>query len=163
MPIKLFAAALLAFGLTACGQEQGGSARDPVPAEAEQDPAITDVWARPASLDGVTAAYFTVVGQEGGDRLLMASSDVARSVELHTHAEVDGTMQMRPISGVDVDGGEMVRFEPGGLHVMLIGLNRTLEEGDTFDLALRFEDVGDLTVRAEVRRTPPDQHDETGG
>ncbi|HEX9710104.1 MAG TPA: copper chaperone PCu(A)C [Candidatus Thermoplasmatota archaeon] len=42
-------------------------------------------------------------------------------------------------------------MEPGGLHLMLLGLRRALVPGDTVTLVLRFQEAGELEVRAPVR------------
>ena len=47
--------------------------------------------------------------------------------------------------------GGQVTFEPGGLHIMLIGLQRELEAGDRFKITLQFEESGTLTVEVSVR------------
>jgi copper(I)-binding protein len=43
-----------------------------------------------------------------------------------------------------------VRIEPGGIHVMLLGLTHPLGAGTTFPLSLRFRDAGSLTVQVAV-------------
>jgi copper(I)-binding protein len=43
-----------------------------------------------------------------------------------------------------------VKFEPGGLHIMLVGLAHPLASGSDFPLTLRFEKAGELTVRVRV-------------
>ncbi len=60
-------------------------------------------------------------------------------------------MGMREVPGIDLPAGEVVALEPGGLHVMLIGLVDDLRPGDTFDLTLSFEQAGERTVSVEVR------------
>ncbi len=85
----------------------------------------------------VTAGYFTMVlGQD--DRIISVSSDVAETIELHTHEMSDGMMQMRKVEGVDVKAGVPVVFEPKGLHLMIFGVN-DVKEGDTADVTFTFE------------------------
>jgi hypothetical protein len=55
-------------------------------------------------------------------------------------------MRMRPVDAVEVPAGGEAVLEPGGLHVMLIGLKAPLEEGDSFALRLVFEDAGEVEV-----------------
>ena len=62
----------------------------------------------------------------------------------------DGKMTMRPAGVLDVPAGERVVFEPGGLHLMLMGLAAPLREGETFPLTLRFEDGAPVTVTVPV-------------
>jgi copper(I)-binding protein len=85
------------------------------------------------------------------DRLLSAATPAARVVELHTHIREGDVMRMRPVADIPVPPGETVRLQPGGLHVMLIGLTRPLERGQQIPLTLRFERGGEVTVMLEVQ------------
>lgn len=60
-------------------------------------------------------------------------------------------MGMREVGSIDVPAGSTVSLEPGGLHIMLIGLATDLQPGDTYDLTLVFEAAGERTVTVEVR------------
>src|ERR1700675_223047 len=47
--------------------------------------------------------------------------------------------------------GARVELKPGSYHLMLIGLKRALQSGQTVTLTLRFERAGALTTHAAVR------------
>ena len=49
-----------------------------------------------------------------------------------------------------------VTLEPGGYHIMLIGLTEDLTDGMTFDLTLTFEKAGDVVVPVTVQRAAPE-------
>lgn len=128
-----------------------------VPAIAEEHPAgmhIHDVYARVNGGMGKTGAVFMMIhnNTDTDDRLVGASGDVAKLVELHTHVEsADGVMQMKQIEdGVPLAAGEMHEFARGGDHVMMMGLTRDMADGDTFPLTLVFEKAGEVTVEAVV-------------
>lgn len=119
--------------------------------ENDQDLHVQDMWARPALADGNSAVYFVIEnGTSQADTLLSASSDVANAVELHMTRMEDDNMQMMPQSEVPIPSGE-TRFEPGGLHVMLIGLKQDLKPGDSFTLALDFAMAGEIPLEVTVR------------
>ena len=100
-----------------------------------------------------SAAYFTVENQGGGaDRLTGASTPVAARAELHTHTMENGVMSMRQVSHVEIPAGENVRFKPGGLHVMLIGLKQPLKAGENVPVTFTFQKAGRITVEMPVRR-----------
>jgi hypothetical protein len=61
-------------------------------------------------------------------------------------------MRMAPIDAVDVPAGGSAMLEPGGKHVMLIGLQKELATGDTFELTLNFEKSGSQTIQVEVQQ-----------
>ena len=60
-------------------------------------------------------------------------------------------MRMRELDGLDIPGFGAVELAPGGIHLMLVGLTQTLQEGDSVDLTLRFQKSGPLTVSLPVR------------
>lgn len=66
-----------------------------------------------------------------------------------------GMMMMREVDGVALPAGERVVFEPGGYHLMLIGLAAPLEVGTTFDIELEFATAAPMTVTFEVRDDAP--------
>lgn len=111
---------------------------------------VSDVWARPGLAGGNSAIYFVITNDTGGtDSLLSASSDVAGAVELHMTTMQDGNMQMEQQQEVPVEAGK-TEFQPGGLHVMLIGLNKDLNPGDTFSITLEFATAGALLLEVTV-------------
>jgi copper(I)-binding protein len=100
-----------------------------------------------------SAVFMSLENRSDQDQALVAAeSDVSEIVELHTHIEEGGMMRMRQIEKIDVPAGETVILQPGGLHVMLIGLQQALEPGQTIDLTLVFEDGSRMPVQAPVRR-----------
>lgn len=119
-----------------------------------QDILVEAPWAR-ESPPGVKngAAYLTLVNQgEETDQLIAASAPVADAVELHTHLTEGGVMKMRQVEAIEVAPGTPTVLEPGGLHLMFIGLAAPLTAGDRFPLTLSFEKAGDLTVEVPVIR-----------
>ena len=110
-----------------------------------------DVWAR-AAATGNSAAYMILRnGGEAADRLLKAESDVAEAVELHKSTMDGGMMKMAPVENVEVPAKGQAELEPGGLHVMLIGLKRELKPDEKIKLRLQFEKGGTQEVEAVVR------------
>jgi copper(I)-binding protein len=138
----LAAAALCVFGSTADAHDYSVG-----------DLKIEHPWAKP-SLKGVPngVAYMTITNTgEADDTLLAADADFSNAVELHTMSMTDGVMRMRQLeAGVPLPSGETVKLEPGGLHVMLIGLKQPLTEGQTLPLTLTFEEAGTLEVELAI-------------
>lgn len=64
-----------------------------------------------------------------------------------------GMMQMRPVERIEVPAGATVELKPGGLHIMLLDVKRTLTPGETIEVTLEFEKAGTQSVTAEVRET----------
>jgi copper(I)-binding protein len=127
------------------------------------DLVIYDPWAR-ASAGAASngAAYVAIHNHGAADRLLAASTPAAARSELHSHLMVGDVMEMRPAGPIDIHANGRVRLEPGGTHVMLMGLTAPLKEGATFPLTLRFEKAGEITLTVSVLKVgdkgPADPH-----
>lgn len=113
---------------------------------------VAPPWSSPTPpVATVGAVYFSLTNTGAkADRLTAISSPIARHVEIHESRVVQGTMQMRAVTFVDVPAGATVKIEPGGLHIMLVGLARPLTPGMEFPMALTFRDRGVLNVMVTV-------------
>jgi hypothetical protein len=124
-----------------------------IPALASAQVAIEDPYARAASPSAISGAAFMQIMNmgEAEDRLVAAASDVAERVELHTHVMDGDVMRMVEVEeGFAVPAGESISLERGGMHVMFLGLNRPLTQGDEVEVTLTFEQAGEVTVTIPV-------------
>ncbi len=114
---------------------------------------IADPYARAVPPVSKNSAVFMTLKNMGtaDHALVSASSDAAEVVELHTHVNDDGVMRMRKIDQISVKAGDSAVLEPGGLHVMLLGLTRTLSAGETVQVEFAFDDGSTKTVVAAVK------------
>jgi copper(I)-binding protein len=114
---------------------------------------IESAWAR-ATPSGakVGGAFVTLLNTgDAPDRLVSASAGVAERVELHTHIMDRNVMRMREVEGgIALPQGETVKLQPGGLHIMLLGLKQGLTAGSRFSLTLIFEKAGSVQVEVPV-------------
>ncbi|MEL6532114.1 MAG: copper chaperone PCu(A)C [Pseudomonadota bacterium] len=124
----------------------------PVAASAQM--MVEDAFARASGPDAPTGAAFFMLHNMGDsdDRLVSASSDIAERVELHTHEEnEDGLMQMIHVEeGFELPAGDTLMLERGGNHVMFLGLNQSLMQGDEVEVTLTFEMAEPITVMIPV-------------
>jgi len=124
-----------------------------------QSPAIAvgEAWTRPTAA-GLNAAGYLIITNTGPrpDRLVSAASAVAAKVSLHESREVNGVMTMRELQGLPIHGGATLILAPGGYHLMLEDLKRTLALGDRIAVDLSFFKAGTVRVELVVRATPPE-------
>jgi hypothetical protein len=113
---------------------------------------VTDAWARATPAKAENGIAFLTIRSPAADRLISASSPVAKKVELNTMAMEDMVMKMRPIASLDVPAGQPVTLKPGGDHIMLLGLTGPLREGQSFPLTLTFEKAGTRAVIVAVEK-----------
>ena len=107
--------------------------------------------ASPAAKSG--AVYMSILNEAAtDDRLVSASTHLARRSELHSTSETDdGIVRMQPLpEGIALPSGQPVALELGGLHLMLMGLEQGLARGDEIALTLEFEEAGILELLIPV-------------
>jgi len=113
---------------------------------------IIDPWARAtpgAARTGV--AYLTIENQGAvADRLTAVASPVAAHAEVHGQIMENGVAKMRAAGPVELPPGARTAIEPGGLHIMLMGLKQPLVEGEHVPLTLIFERTGRVDLPLEI-------------
>jgi periplasmic copper chaperone A len=114
---------------------------------------VSNAWARATPPKAETGVAYLSIQSPTADRLVSASSPVAKKAELHTMSMQGMVMKMRPLVGLDIPAGQPVALKPGGEHIMLLGLNQPLREGQSFPLTLDFEKAGPRTVTVAVEKT----------
>lgn len=142
-------AVLLAVVGSACGR---GRPSGPAPV-------VEDPWARavhvPRTLppDGVNSAAYMTLRNRGSvaSRLVGATSPDADTVQIHRTTIQDGIARMRPVDGLDLPPGGVVRLKPGSYHLMLLRMHRSLAPGDTVDITLHFARASEIKLRVPVQ------------
>jgi copper(I)-binding protein len=119
------------------------------------------LWARPTVIHGPETArvaanaaiYGSLLNESGRDDRIVAvsvPSGVARRAEIHEIRREGDSLRMQGVEVLELpDAGELT-FEPGGRHVMLMGLLGPLREGDTFDVTFRFAQAGEMAFGVRV-------------
>jgi copper(I)-binding protein len=113
---------------------------------------VNNAWARATPGNAENGAAYVTIQSPTADRLVSASSPIAKKAELHTMSMQGMVMNMRPLSQLDIPAGQPVTLKPGGEHIMLMGLNHPLREGQSFPLTLNFEKAGPRTVNVNVEK-----------
>ena len=153
---RLGAAILLTTTLTAvtvgCGTDEAATLTAASGSTAATHLTVSDAWVKAGS--GMTGAFALL--SNDGDRALRLESvttDVAGTVELHeTVSDGAGGMTMRPKEGgFTIQPGGRHALAPGGDHIMLMDLARTLTPGEEISLVLHLSDGSTRTVTALVK------------
>jgi periplasmic copper chaperone A len=158
-------AVVLTVSLAACGDDvaeeavsstgtsAGAATADAGAATSQGAVVVGDPWVRATqgTEDPSMTGAFMTLDNPGTEAvtLVSASSSVAGMTELHEMVMVDGAMAMQAVDGgIVLEAGRGKVLEPGGFHVMLMGLRDALAPGDEVDLSLTFSDgsTQDLTV-----------------
>lgn len=144
----------VAFGSVAVVGACTGEREQPTPVVAVLPPQIAarDAWTRSAD-SGTTASVYFVLHNSvtTADTVIEVESDAAEQAMLHVSMEHGGTMRMAHLTSLPVPARDSVAFKPLGAHVMLSNLRRSLAEGDTVAVTLRFASGRTTIVRSGVR------------
>ncbi len=79
-----------------------------------------------------------------------ASEDV-KSIEVHNHKKVDDVMKMYRVPSLTIEPGQSVTLQPGGLHIMFIGLKKMIKAGDQFKFDLSFKDGSTQAIELPIK------------
>ncbi|MEY2721107.1 MAG: hypothetical protein RL597_552 [Pseudomonadota bacterium] len=110
-------------------------------------------WARASAPGQTVGGGFMTILHQGAteDRLVSATTPMAREVQIHTMNMDGGVMRMRPVEGgLAIPAGGRVVLQPGGLHLMFMELSAPLVAGSTFPVTLRFANAGDIKVEFNI-------------
>lgn len=142
----------LAFGILVSGVGSSRAQGDVARVVAEQG------WSRPTAMRVGTAVAYLRLRNAGAEpiSLLRVRTSMAERVEIHESFVENGVARMRPrAGGVVLPPGEEVRFEPSGLHLMLLKPTADLKAGERFALTLEFDRGVTVDVPILVMARPP--------
>jgi copper(I)-binding protein len=114
---------------------------------------IRHPWARATPPGAKVGAGYLEIRNNGSqpDRLLSASTSVAKRVEMHVTEHAADVAKMRQLRAFEIPARERLALSPGGAHLMLVDLARPLKKGERISMTLRFERAGEMEVQFEVQ------------
>ncbi len=110
---------------------------------------------------GITnsAAYFSIMNHSEKDMSLVGvASDRAKIVEIHEHVMANGAMKMQKVESLKIPAKTTVNFEPGSYHVMFIGVNQEIKQGDKINITLTFDNGTEKTITSIAEEQPTGSH-----
>ena len=78
-------------------------------------------------------------------------AELAQTVEIHTTRDVDGYRRMEQLDSISIAPDQRVRLQPGGTHLMLLGLSRMPAAGETLPLCVGLASGAEVCTVAQVR------------
>ncbi|RZI80618.1 MAG: copper chaperone PCu(A)C [Rubrivivax sp.] len=120
---------------------------------------VSGAWIRPAVKGQSGTGGFMSLSSRQAMTLTGFRTPVASSAELHEMNMQGDVMRMQAIDALPLPAGQTVALQPGGHHLMLMGLKRPLPVGVTVPLTLilRTSDgrVVEQKVKVPVRSSAP--------
>ncbi|MFT4767926.1 MAG: copper(I)-binding protein [Glaciecola sp.] len=119
-------------------------------------PEISNAWVR-AMPPGqrMTAAYLELYNPGATTVSILGASSEVGMASLHETRLEGGRSSMKAVDSLGIASGEVIAMEPGGLHIMLMGLETTPVEGDTVPICLQTSE-GEVCADALVQRAAPE-------
>jgi copper(I)-binding protein len=113
---------------------------------------VRDAWTRQTPGSDVAAVYLTLHNPTQRPITVVGiESSAASHAMIHETRTEGGISKMRAHEQLVVAPGETLKFEPGGLHVMLHGLSQPLAVGQNVTLIVELADGTRIPTTAIVR------------
>ncbi len=97
------------------------------------------------------AVYVSIFNNTNKDFTINSiSTNVAKRAEIHGIEIEDEIIKMKKINNLLIKSKEQVFLQPGGKHLMLMGLKEKLVDGSSFDLQFVFNDGSINEVKVMV-------------
>ena len=129
------------------------------------DLTIAGAFTRATLPNAPVAGGFLTVTNAGAqdDTLIAVETPAAKEGQIHEMAMDGDVMKMRQLAdGLVIPAGETVVLEPGGYHLMFMGLTGPIAEGDAVPVKLTFEKAGTITLNliaaGSAADAPADDH-----
>ena len=138
---KKIAAALTvlfaALSLTACA-----------PTASHNGVVIEDAWVRSSEYSAAAGGMTGIFGKftNHSDKTVTitgGATDISMMVQ--THEVVNGMMQEKK-GGIEIKPGETVTLQPGGLHIMIMGITKPIVAGDKMTFTVKFDGADSQTL-----------------
>jgi len=122
--------------------------------------AVSEPWIREAPpTTRVMAGYLTMVNASDTPVTVTSiSSPDFEDAEIHRTVVEDGIARMLPVSQLEIPANSPIKFEPGGLHLMLFNPQRPLPEGEAVTLIIHHSNGSKVSVTAPVIRKTVEDH-----
>ena len=98
----------------------------------------------------IVAAYMTIHSLKAGDALIGGASEKADQVVLAEIKRQGGREKALKIAEIPIPAGGKAVLDSRGLHVLLIGLDKSIKSGDVIPMTLQFRDAGKMEIQVSM-------------
>ncbi|MDP2081051.1 MAG: copper chaperone PCu(A)C [Pseudotabrizicola sp.] len=128
------------------------AAAPPVLADGD-DVVIEDAWSRASIGTSRPGVAYMTLRNTGAEPVMVTGmrTDLAMMPMIHaTTTDAQGVTRMSHMEEVEIAAGEAVALAPGGLHVMLMDLQRPMVEGESYTLSVIFADGTEASIQVPI-------------
>lgn len=116
---------------------------------------ISDVWARKSMSSNNNSAVYMKINNPTEQQITIiaaSASRVANNVELHkSFVDEKGVSRMKTIDKIVVPAQSSIELKPGGIHIMLFDLKRSLSPADKFTIDIKMDGIDPISVESVVK------------
>ena len=125
----------------------------PATAATKSEVTVSGAWVKSSEysdhVGGMTGVFAKITNKTKKTITLVGgTSSFAPMVDVHQ--VVNGVMSHKP-GGIKIAPGKTVTLQPGGLHVMLMGLKKTILPGTKVDLKLTFTGAKPVALKLTAK------------
>ncbi|SFJ27767.1 copper chaperone PCu(A)C [Albimonas pacifica] len=127
-------------------------AAPPVLAGGEQV-VVEDPWSRASIGTSRPGVAYMTLRNTGAEPVVVTGlrTDLAMTPMIHaTTTDAQGVTRMSHMEEMEIAAGEAVALEPGGMHIMLMDLQRPMVEGESYTLSVIFADGTEASVEVPI-------------
>ena len=123
---------------------------------------VSHAWTEETGETSHGIEVFLTVENKGEkpERLIAATTDFTQDGTFQASIlGSDGALAVHEVPAIQIDPGQTITFQPGGIRIVLQDVKRHLKGGQHFHMILTFENAGALEVDVEVEHGE-DHHEE---
>lgn len=105
----------------------------------------------PETAGKTAAGYLSITNTGTSPDQLVAVRSAYPSTTLHATEVTDGVARMTALGAIDIPPGATVTLAPQGRHVMFMGLDAPLKDGEHIAATLVFAKAGEIAVEFAVQ------------
>jgi len=100
----------------------------------------------------ISSAYMTIINSSDKNiKLLGATSEISKRIEIHEHTMADGMMRMRQRENIEIAAKSNVVLQPSGYHLMIFDLKQPLRHAQNVTITLQFSNDASVEVKLPVK------------
>ena len=119
---------------------------------------VTQAWIRQMPPNSYATALYFSIRNTTEDTIVLISASAPKLfdyAEFHETTIRNGRASMEKRAFIKAPGHGHRELKPKGLHIMLMGLKRSLKEGESIPITLKFEKHGKKHLSAVVLKQAP--------
>lgn len=116
---------------------------------------IEDAWVRASEYSakaGGMTGVFAKITNRGDKTITLVGGTTSAAKMVQTHTVVDGIMKQMK-NGIEIHVGQTLTLQPGGKHIMLMGLTQPIVVGDKITFTFEFDKADPQTFTLTAKES----------